>query len=187
VCVCSLTSPSDTTTARGFLSSVPDNSRFLHVWRNASNYSVLASLNHILLHLSIYSLVAVWFLTSCSLTYPACKAHGDVLLSSVSCLAVLYFVHYLMNGANLEKKLLDIKCIEKRETNLMSLAFLFQLLNAQHVSDVNTSILRSFRLICWVISWVVLLWYDVCWCYVVVWLGLCGILMQAEALVPQPA
>ena len=35
---------------------------------------------------------------------------------------------------------------------------------------------------CWVISWVVLLWFDVCWCYVVVWLGWCGIHMQAEAL-----
>ena len=30
-------------------------------------------------------------------------------------------------------------------------------------------------------------WFDVCWCYVVVWLGWCGILMQAEALEPQPA
>ena len=36
-----------------------------------------------------------------------------------------------------------------------------------------------------VISWVVLLWYEVCWCYVVVWLGWCGIRMQAEALVVQ--
>ena len=35
-------------------------------------------------------------------------------------------------------------------------------------------------------SWVVLLWFDVCWCYVVVWLGWCGIRMQAEALL-QPA
>jgi len=26
-----------------------------------------------------------------------------------------------------------------------------------------------------------LLWFDVCWCYVVVWLGWCGIRMQAEA------
>jgi len=52
----------------------------------------------------------------------------------------------------------------------------------QHVSDVNTSILRSLRLICWVISWVVLFWFDVCWCYVVVWLWWCGIRMQAEAL-----
>jgi len=26
-----------------------------------------------------------------------------------------------------------------------------------------------------VISWVVLLWFDACWCYVVVWLGWCGI------------
>ena len=25
-------------------------------------------------------------------------------------------------------------------------------------------------------------WYDACWCYVVVWLGWCGIRMQAEAL-----
>jgi len=32
-----------------------------------------------------------------------------------------------------------------------------------------------------------LFWFDVCWCYVVVWLGWCGIRMQAEALVPQPA
>jgi len=56
------------------------------------------------------------------------------------------------------------------------------LFNAQHVSDVNTPILRSLWLICWVISWVVLLWYDVCWYYVVLWLGWCGIRMQAEAL-----
>jgi len=31
-------------------------------------------------------------------------------------------------------------------------------------------------------SRVVLLWYDVCWCYGVVRLGWCGILMQAEAV-----
>ena len=60
--------------------------------------------------------------------------------------------------------------------------FIISSLNAQHVSDVNTSILRSLRLICWVISWVVLIWFDVCWCYVVVWLGWCGIRMQAEAV-----
>jgi len=52
----------------------------------------------------------------------------------------------------------------------------------QHVSDVNTAILRSLRLICWVISWVVLLWFDVCWCYVAVWLWWCGIRMQSFSL-----
>ena len=31
------------------------------------------------------------------------------------------------------------------------------------------------------ISCVVLLWFDVCWCYGVVRLGWCGILVQAEA------
>ena len=69
---------------------------------------------------------------------------------------------------------LDITCI------------IISLFNAQHVSDVSTSILMSLRLICSVISWVVLLWCDVCWCYVVVWLGWCGICMQAEVLL-QPA
>ena len=58
---------------------------------------------------------------------------------------------------------------------------IISLCTAEHVSDVNTSILRSLRLICWVLSWVVLLWFDACWCYVVVWLGWCGIRMQAEA------
>jgi len=57
--------------------------------------------------------------------------------------------------------------------------FFISLFNAQHVSDVNTSILRNLRLICWVISWVVLLWYDVCCCYSVVSLGWCGIRIQA--------
>ena len=65
--------------------------------------------------------------------------------------------------------------------------FIISLFNTQHVSDVNTSILRSLRLMCWVISWVVLFWFDVCCCYVVVWLWWCGIRKQAEALVPQPA
>jgi len=62
--------------------------------------------------------------------------------------------------------------------------FISSLFNAQHVSDVNMPILRNLRLICWVISWVVLLWYDVCWCYGVVRLGWCGIRMQAETLQP---
>jgi hypothetical protein len=61
-------------------------------------------------------------------------------------------------------------------------SFFISLFNAQHVSDINTFILRNLRLICWVIPWFVLLWYDVCGCYGVVRLGWCGILMQAEAL-----
>ena len=52
--------------------------------------------------------------------------------------------------------------------------FFISLFNAQHISVINTSNLRSLRLICWVISLVVLLWYDACWCYIVVWLGWCG-------------
>ena len=53
---------------------------------------------------------------------------------------------------------------------------------AQHVSNVSTFIFRILRLCVGI-----LLWFDVCWRYGVVWLGWCGILMQAEAQVPQPA
>jgi len=85
---------------------------------------------------------------------------------------VYWTVHHLDSWV--KRCQLDITC------------FIISLFNAQHVSDVNTSILRNLRLICWVISWVVLLWFDVCWCYVVVRLWWCGIRMQAEA-VPHPA
>ena len=81
---------------------------------------------------------------------------------------------YFNFGSWIKRDQLDVTC------------FIISLFNAQRVSDVNTSILRSLRLICWVVSWVVLLWFDVCWCYVVIWLWWCGIRMQAEAL-PQPA
>ena len=71
-----------------------------------------------------------------------------------------------------------ILIVELRETSLMSLALLFHYLMLNMFRTlIHPS--SSLRLICCVISWVVLLWYDVCWCYVVVWLGWCGIRMQA--------
>ena len=88
-------------------------------------------------------------------------------------LLTLYFILYIKQvHCWIKTDQLDVTCS------------IISLFNSQHVSNVSTSILRSLRLICWVISWVVLLWFDVCWCYVVVWLGWCGIRMQAEALVP---
>jgi len=50
----------------------------------------------------------------------------------------------------------------------MSLAFLFHYLM---LSMFRVLIQPSSGAYDLVISWVVLLWYDVCWCYVVVWLG----------------
>jgi len=93
----------------------------------------------------------------------------------LSCESYVYWtVHHLVSW--IKRGQLDVTC------------FIISLFNAQHVSDVNTSIFRSLRLICWVILWVVLLWLDVCWCYVEVWLGWCGIRMQASACIriPQP-
>ena len=83
---------------------------------------------------------------------------------------VYWTVHHLDSWTKRDQ--LDVTCI------------IISLFDAQHVSDVNTSILRSLRLICWVISWIILPWFDVCWCYVVVWLGWCGIRMQAEPAEP---
>ena len=110
--------------------------------------------------------------------FPVCDRTNNFLivclvqLWSTCCLKRLVLSHNLSEISNswIKRGQLDVTC------------FIISLFNAQHVLDVNTSILRSLRLICWVISWVVLLWFDVCWCYVVVCLGWCGICMQAEAL-----
>ena len=44
---------------------------------------------------------------------------------------------------------------EEWKTNLISLAILFHFLCAQHVSDINISIIRSLRLCCWITTSVV--------------------------------
>ena len=54
----------------------------------------------------------------------------------ISC--VYWTVHHPDSWIKIDQ--LDVTC------------FITSLFNAQHVSDVNTSILRSLRLICWVIS-----------------------------------
>ena len=61
----------------------------------------------------------------------------------------------------------------------LALLFLYLMLNMFrmliHPSSGACNYLLSF-------SWVVLFWFDVCWCYVVVWLWWSGIRMQAETL-----
>ena len=49
-----------------------------------------------------------------------------------------------------------IVIVEEWKTNLMSLATLFHFLCVQHVSDINTSIIRSLPLFCWITTLVVL-------------------------------
>ena len=82
--------------------------------------------------------------------------------------------------------------IEEWKTNLMSLAILFHFLCAQHVSDINISIIRSLRLCCWITKSVVL--FSVrcvleIWCY---WFWVVLVLqteaqLQPAKLVLQPA
>ena len=55
-----------------------------------------------------------------------------------------------------------IAIVNEWNTNLMSLAILFHLLCAQHVSDINISIFRSLRLCCWITTSVVLFCKDGC-------------------------
>jgi hypothetical protein len=49
-----------------------------------------------------------------------------------------------------------IVIVEEWKTNLMSLAILFHFLCAQHVLDINISIIRSLWLCCWITTSVVL-------------------------------
>jgi len=67
----------------------------------------------------------------------------------------------------------------------MSLALLFHYLLLNMLRTLVQPSSGACNLL-WIISCVVLLWFDVCMCYGVVRLGGCGILMQAEAEL-QPA
>jgi len=116
----------------------------------------------------------LWFRFALASSVPQFEARDDNLKRSKYLLSYVYWtVHHLDSW--IKRDQLDVTC------------FIISLFNAYHVSDINTSILRTLRLICWVISWLLWFWFNVCWCYVVVWLWWCGIRMQTEALVPQPA
>ena len=54
----------------------------------------------------------------------------------------------------------NIVIVEEQKTNLMSLAILFHFLCAQHVSDINISIIKRLRLFCWITTLVVLFCKD---------------------------
>jgi len=73
-----------------------------------------------------------------------------------------------------------IAIVEEWKTNLMSLAILFHFLCAQHVSDINISIIRSLRLCCWITTSVVV--FSVC-CVLEIWCGWVWVVsvLQAEA------
>jgi len=87
--------------------------------------------------------------------------------------------YLLLPGSWIKIDQLDVTC------------FIISLFNAQHVSDVNTPILRNLRLICCVISWVVLLWFDVCWCWRygsagVMWYPYAGLSTSPSACISVP-
>ena len=67
-----------------------------------------------------------------------------------------------------------------KRNQLDTTCFIITLFRAQHVSDVNTSIVRSLRLIR--SYFMGCIWFGVCWRSISVWLWWCGIRMQAEAL-----
>ena len=62
----------------------------------------------------------------------------------------------------------------------MSLAILFHFLCAQHVSDINISIVRSLRLFCWITTLVVLFLVRYVLEFLCGWVGVVSVL-QAEA------
>ena len=63
----------------------------------------------------------------------------------------------------------------------MSLAISFHFLCAQHVSDINISIIRSLRLFCWITTLVVLFLVRCVLEFRCVWVGVVSVL-QAEAV-----
>ena len=60
----------------------------------------------------------------------------------------------------------------------MSLAIFFHFLCAQHVSNINISIIRCLRLCCWITTLVVLFWVR---CLLKIWCGWVGVVSVLEA------
>ena len=75
---------------------------------------------------------------------------------------------------------ITVQIADEWKTNLMSLAILFHLLCAQHVSDINISIFRSLRL-CWWITTSVVLFSARCVLEPLVWAVLVVFVLQPEA------
>ena len=62
------------------------------------------------------------------------------------------------------KVVVRLKYVWNERLTWCHLLFLFHCLCAQHVSDINITIVRSLRLFCWINTLVVCSWFDVCWC-----------------------
>ena len=83
-----------------------------------------------------------------------------------TCVYVYFTLQWKKNWSNIHDKVKHtnlmfigsciIVIVDEWKTNLMSLAILFHLLCAQHVSDINISIFRSLRLCWWITTSVVL-------------------------------
>ena len=78
-----------------------------------------------------------------------------------------------------------IVIVEEWKTNFMSLAILFHFLCAQHVSDINVSIIRGLWLCCWITTSVVLFSVR---CVLEIWCGWFWVVLvlQAEACKTPP-
>jgi len=76
-----------------------------------------------------------------------------------------------------------IVIVEEYKTNLMSRAILFHFLCAQHVSEINISLIRSLRLFCWITTLVVLFLVRCVLEFRCGWVGVVSMLqaVQAEA------
>ena len=83
--------PPATTTPRGFCSFAPNHSRLFYLRRVGPSSSVLPSLTHLLLHLSIYSVVVLWFLLLQSIIFLTS------LISSILSKCPHHFIHSAFN------------------------------------------------------------------------------------------
>ena len=72
------------------------------------------------------------------------RASVQILLASLEYYSKNTFENLMFIGPCI------IAIVDEWKTNLMSLAILFHFLCAQHVSNINISIIRSLRMCCWI-------------------------------------
>jgi len=123
--------------------------------------------------LTLYICIWNWLRVKCWPTSPVHFTAKSHLRSGCFC----YWKHANVRNRWTAEK---VFIVEEWKTNLMSPAILFHFLCAQHVSDVNTSIVSSLRLFCWITTLVVLFLVRCVLDFRCGWVGVVSVL-QAEA------
>ena len=115
---------------------------------------------------------SIWLLFHCenmSLLNSDIRVLNTIVLFGINNWVINFKIKFKTSHITTSNCVMKVKMwiirFDEWKTNLMSLAILFNLLCAQHVSDINISIIRSLRLCCRKLLMMDILMSETCWAH----------------------